>query len=58
MSYRWDIREKENVEKKKKNLRVIDEVNVGIGWERPLLVIVIASERSVGGRVGGSGHFF
>jgi hypothetical protein len=36
----------------------MDNGNVGIGCGKPLLVIIIASERRVGGSVGGSGHFF
>lgn len=40
-------------------LRVVENDGMdGIGCGRVLLVAIIASERSVGGRVGGSGHFF
>jgi hypothetical protein len=48
-------------ERKLNNLRVIDNGNMGIGGGaggKPLVVIIIASERRVGGRFGGSGHFF
>jgi hypothetical protein len=47
--------------RKLNNLRVIDNDNMGIGGGadgKPLVVMVIASERRVGGRFGGSGHFF
>lgn len=44
---------------KANNLRVIVNGNIGIvGCGAPFAVIIIASERSVGGSVNGNGIFF
>lgn len=51
----WYLREKRL---KLNSLPVIDNGNVGIGCDKPFVVTVIASERSTGGSVRGSGHFF
>ena len=49
---------REKKKEKTNSLRVIDNGKVGIGGDMPLVVMAIASERRVGGRVCGSGIFF